>query len=379
MDGRVDSASESAFSDAEDAAASALHPDRLERLRQSSLSNSGQILRNATEEKAGKRKRVYSPKDKGTVSTDLITEIKAAINESNERSNAKLWGKIERKLSSFENRIEKLEADNFEKDQKIEKLEQQVQNSLESNEKLESQLEELERHSRSSNLVFSCGRFGKRRDGEDIAAMVVQTINQNFPDKQVTKSDFSAVHRLNKENTVICAFKNKNHRNAIYEDRVQLGRQRADLKDRLFVSENLSATQGAFFRDLRLLRKQQRIWTTFTKNGVACYKLHQDSPPTRVYSQRQLALAFQRAGPPRAPAAGGASQTAAGSAVAAATAAAAPADLHPSDPVPARDGPRHLGGDQSITDQQRPDPADRRPDPAGGRPDPADRRPDPPA
>ena len=169
-------------------------------------------------------------------------------------------------------------------------------------ERHEEQLDDIERHSRAVNLVLSCQRFGRRRDGEDIGGMVVKAINDNVKDVRVTKDDFSAVHRLSKENTVICAFLNKNLRNKVYEGRLSM-RYQADFADRLFVTENLTRAKSAVFNRLLQLKRSGRVWTVFSKAGIPCFKASKTAVPVRVYNMEQV-ISAERGLPPAPPGAG---------------------------------------------------------------------------
>ena len=270
-----------------------------------------------------KKQRFVSPKGKEQVSkdTDLLEEFKVMMKVCVEESNERLWQKVESKISSYENRMDRLEAEIFMRDQRIDQLESKLRACYEAMERHEEQLDDIERHSRAVNLVLSCQRFGRRRDGEDISGMVVKAINDNVKDVRVTKDDFSAVHRLSKENTVICAFLNKNLRNKVYEGRLSM-RYQTDFADRLFVTENLTRAKSDVFNRLLQLKRSGRVWTVFSKAGIPCFKASKTAAPDRVYNMEQV-ISAERGLPPAPPGAGR-------------TRAAAPGPLPP-PPPPLRD------------------------------------------
>ena len=181
---------------------------------------------------AEKRKRpMASPKDSGTVSmgqSGMLEDLKRIIVSSIEEANGKLWERTEAKLSLYERKIEKLESDLFSRDQLVDELQKKVEFCLHHAQDVEDQIEDLERNSRSKNLIIHNGRFGKRIPGEDIEAMTVQLLNECFPKKELSKKDFAAIHRLQNENSVICVFMNKNVRDSIYEGRVTLRQRLAE-------------------------------------------------------------------------------------------------------------------------------------------------------
>ena len=241
---------------------------------------------------AEKRKRpMTSPKDSGTVSmcqSGMMEELKGIIVSSIEEANGKLWERIEAKLSLYERKIEKLESELYSRDQLVDDLQKKVEFCLQHAQDMEDQVGDLERNSRSKNLIIHSGRFGRRIPGEDIEAMTIQLLNECFPKKELSKKDFAAIHRLQNENSVICVFMNKNVRDSIYEGRVTLRQRLAEFGQRVYISESLTSKKREIFAELLLMKKKGYIWTAFTSNGIPSYKRTKESPPRRVYSQQQL-------------------------------------------------------------------------------------------
>ena len=290
------SASESAFSDAEDDPVSRAGP--YERKRPRSAEDTAKELE-------GKKQRFSSPKQPGKVSksqrNEFLDDIRRMIDTSINGAVESLWERIDRKISMIDSKIDKLEGQMFERDQVIDELQGSLRVSKEKIAALEEQVEDLERHSRAANLIFWSEQLGKRTDGEDIAAMTVKLINDSFPTRTVSKQDFTAIHRLSKDNSVICCFVNKNLRNEIYAERLSLRSGRVSTKGRLFVSESLTRAKREVFSKLLDLKRKQVIWTAFTKNGIPCLKLLKESSPVRIFSLQQLDLVLQKVRPAGSP------------------------------------------------------------------------------
>ena len=191
-------------------------------------------------------------------------------------------------MSSLETKIDKMECQLFERDQLIDELQEKVRSYRERVSGLEEHVEDMERNSRSANLIFWSRQIGKRTAGEDITQKTIKLINDNFPTKSVTKADFSAVHRLSNENTVICAFVSKNLRNEIYDERLNLRKRKAEENDRLYINESLTKSKREIFSRLLEMKRQDRIWTAFTKNGIPCCKLTKESTAMRINSLQQF-------------------------------------------------------------------------------------------
>lgn len=58
--------------------------------------------------------------------TDLLEEFKMMMKVCVEESNERLWQKVENKISSYENRMDRLEAEIFMRDQRIDQLESKL-------------------------------------------------------------------------------------------------------------------------------------------------------------------------------------------------------------------------------------------------------------
>ena len=285
------SASESAFSDAEDDPVINAGPSERKRLRS---------VEDIVNDMEGKKQRFVSPRQAGRANKgnhEFLGEIKKMNDASINGAVESLWERIDRKISTIENKMDKLECQVFERDQVIDELQDEVRLSRERIAGLEDQMEDMEMNSRASNLIFWSEQLGKRSDGERIDDMAVKLINESFPTKTVSKQDFSAIHRLSSQNSVICSFKNKNLRNEIYAERLSLSRRDVTVKGRVFVNESLTKSKREIFSKILDLKKKKVIWTAFTKNGIPCLKLQKDSTPIKLFSMQQLDVVLRRALP----------------------------------------------------------------------------------
>lgn len=299
------SASESAFSDAEDDPAVSAGAGERKRLRS---------VDDIVQDIEGKKQRVVSPrpvkqvkskaKQQTGMTQEFLHEIKTMIDSSIKGAVDSLWEKIDRKfdqkIASLESKVEKLEGQVFEKDHLIDELRSKAQRSELRLSGLEEQVEDMERNSRSSNLIFWSEQLGKRVEEENIAAKTIKLINESFPTITVSRQDFTAIHRLPGDNSVICSFASKNLRNEVFSERFCLNRKEVAARGKVFVNESLTKAKREIFSKLLDLKRQGRIWTAFTKNGVPCLKMLKESSPERIHSMQQLDDVLRRA-PPLAP------------------------------------------------------------------------------
>lgn len=201
---------------------------------------------------------------------------------------------MEKKITSQQKSIDILEKDLFEKTEAVEKLEKTLENTKQEMCYLSYQVDEMERHQRGVNLVLSSKRFGASRQGEDVREEAVRVLNDSLPDTtRVAPDSFSAAHRLGRENTVIVAFHDRNLRNQVYKQRLQL-RTTNSLDRRLFITESLTRFNRELFNELLTMKSKKLLWTAFTNNGLPAYKLTRDSNPVRVTTVRQVQQLWQQ-------------------------------------------------------------------------------------
>ena len=297
------SESESAFGDAEEAQDERPAAFSKKAQRQRSISD---MLSTGTQ---GKRKRVLQSPDAATSDTlsdlkqtllaEMKTAIESTINAAVSRMLQKLDAKLDSKLSMLQNRCEKLEGENFDKDIKIERLENQLRLFQLTVDEHEDQIDALERQSRASNLILTSEQFGRRRDNEDISQEAADILNAYFPSKHISKEDFVTVHRLGEANTVICAFVRRSLKEELYRARLTLNSE-PDAKMKLYLSESLTKAKSLIYKQLVNMKRQDRVWSIFSRNGIPAYKLTKDSRPAFIYTQQQMDNLLHGAPPPGA-------------------------------------------------------------------------------
>lgn len=284
---------DSVFSDAETGPME--EPRRRKRGREPSipeLISAYEKKQRQTKSPKGKSPKGKSPKRPDLLSTEMMTFIKEIIESSIEASVNQHLSSLNRmlksKLDSQEKKIEVLEGDVFEKSAKIQTLESDLRENRQALQNLELQVDDMERHERGVNLVLTCQQFRRRHPEEDIRGEIVRILRSSFPDIPVSKADFSAAHRLPRDDTVICAFRDRELRNRFYRGRFQLRNSATSAEQQLYLSESLTKRNRELFSELVTMKKKKHIWSAFTSNGVPGYKLGRDSPPVHVTSAQQV-------------------------------------------------------------------------------------------
>ncbi|KAF0291998.1 hypothetical protein FJT64_009943 [Amphibalanus amphitrite] len=177
----------------------------------------------------------------------------------------------------------------FEQAKIIEKQEDELATLRRKVEGLTEQVDDNERNERGKSLVLWSRRFGPRSEGEDIQGKALDILRSGFPHIPLKAEDLSVTHRLAKDNSVICSFYSKDLRNKLYEGRLKLSSSSTPAEHRLFINESLTRAKRELFSELLAMKKEKRLWTVFTRNGLPFYKLQQLSSPVRVTSPEQIA------------------------------------------------------------------------------------------
>ena len=214
-----------------------------------------------------------------------LTQIKGLIEAGNTTVIQKLE-RLEARLASFENRLDKIEHDGFETASKTDRLQEDLQQLRLENNILREQLSSIDVNNRQDSLILRCEDFGPRMLNEDIEDKTVCLLNSKFEWLQVSRGDFQVVHRLQTNNTVICKFLRRSIRDQIYDSRfIQNTRGTGN---RLFITESLSAPNRELMNMLLTAKREGRIYTCFTRRGCPFFKERFDSSSRRVTSVEQI-------------------------------------------------------------------------------------------
>ena len=117
------------------------------------------------------------------------------------------------------------------------------------------------------SLIFTCDEFGSPSLGENIAEKTVEIINKRFGDLRITGGDIQTVHRLQGRN-VICKFFKTDHRNALYDRRMELASRQRSSEKPLFISESLTKTRRQWFNELLAAKRAGPSPAAATHDGA---------------------------------------------------------------------------------------------------------------
>lgn len=267
-------------------------PKRRKRDRESPISDIISAYEKRRKQGTGKSPKGKSPKSKGGITTEMLECIKSIIQSTiqveMDANFTKMTKALQAKVESQKEAIQVLEADLFEKANKVDRLEEQLKETRRELSSLHVQVEDMERHERGVNLILTCKKFGRRRQGEDVRMMAVRALREHFPHIPLSPPDLAAAHRLPRDNVVICAFFDRTLRNQFYYERMRLRNSPVPAEERLYLSESLTRLNRERHNELLTMKSKGRIWSVFTQNGLPGYKLTQHSNPVRVTSDQQV-------------------------------------------------------------------------------------------
>ena len=180
----------------------------------------------------------------------------------------------------------------FEKGEEMDRLRKEVETTRTQLAAVEEALDDTDADRRQPTLVLSGPAVPAPRDDgrEDAAEMAVSVIRSALPSVQVVKGDIAACFRVGKTRKLICRFLRHGPgsvRDLVYAGRFSLMRER-DSSKKLFVAESLTRRRQVFFNTLFQARKENRIHSVFTRNGVVYYKERQHEQNIRIDSITKL-------------------------------------------------------------------------------------------
>lgn len=184
-------------------------------------------------------------------------------------------------------RIQDMEGMLFEKGEEMDRLRKEVETTRRELAAVEEALDDTDADRRQPTLVLSGPAVPAPRgdDGrEDAAEIAVSVIRGALPSVQVVKGDIAACFRVGKTRKLICRFLRHGPgsvRDLVYAGRFSLMRERESSK-KLFVAESLTKRRQIFFNILLQAKRESRIHSVFTRNGVVYYKERQHEQNIRV-------------------------------------------------------------------------------------------------
>ena len=130
--------------------------------------------------------------------------------------------------------------------------------------------------------VRDAARSGDREAREDMNALVIDTLNRCLPGLGINAGDIDRAHRLpGANNRVIVRFTRSGEgsiRDCVMSRRLELRG-----KD-LYISESLTKLRSLIFRSLLAAKREQKLYTVYTRGGHVFVKKQQFGVSTRVDS-----------------------------------------------------------------------------------------------
>ena len=183
---------------------------------------------------------------------------------------------VKEQLGALGGRLREVEVKLERKEKQLAEMADTVQETTRELHALREQVEENELISRLPSLVLSGSAIGGRPaepgpDGENVEQLVVDTLKKHFRDLPIRLEDIDRAHRLPGESgrKIICRFTKSGRgsiRDTIYQRRMELrGRE-------LYINECLTRRRSELFQILLRAKKENKIYTVFSRYGQVYYK-----------------------------------------------------------------------------------------------------------
>ena len=228
------------------------------------------------------------------LSTGALAEIRRMLDSGI----AAVISAFERKFDQMERRIQILESEAMEKDLEIRRLGEHLARQISVNGELRTQIESIDLNRRLSSLIPTCDDFGHRSNNENLEDKVINVLQKRIPDLSLTAADIQVVHRLQKDDKVICKFMKRSVRDSIYDARFNLLARdarpgsRGDRKmSPLYINESLTNSNQQLYNQLLQARRSSggsAIASVFSRRGYVFCRTTKGGPNIRVTDEAAL-------------------------------------------------------------------------------------------
>ena len=134
--------------------------------------------------------------------------------------------------------------------------------------------------------IAARGGGGGLEEREDVNALVISTLNRCLPGLDMVEADVDRAHRLpGANNRVIVRFVRSGQDSV--RDRVMSRRLELRGKE-LYINESLTKLRGIIFRSLLAAKRENKLYTVYSRGGQVYFKEKQHGVSTRVDSLRRL-------------------------------------------------------------------------------------------
>ena len=236
----------------------------------------------------------------------LSTDSLSLIQEMIESATTKMIEVFNTKFLSLEKRLEILEAENFEKDQRIKQMEETLASQHSDLQELHAQVESIDANRRLSSLILTSRDFEPKFKDEDMALRAIEALNKRLPGLDLAPTDVSIAHRLQADDKVIVKFVRRSVRDKVFDRRFELfsgssqGRgegapssQRPSEEDSnpLYMQESLTATKSKLYHELVRARKPANgaiIASVFSRKGEVLCRKEKYGTNIHIYTEEDL-------------------------------------------------------------------------------------------
>ena len=131
------------------------------------------------------------------------------------------------------------------------------------------------------------GDTAQRGEQEDVAGLIIETLQRRFPDLAIARDDIDRAHRLpGVNNRVIVRFV-RSGRGSV-RDQLMWRRRELRSEHELFINESLTQLRSKIQKSLLAAKKDRKIYTVYTRWGQVYFKWQQYGAGQRVETMQKL-------------------------------------------------------------------------------------------
>ncbi len=235
----------------------------------------------------------------------LMQKIKQELEVMAKQLEHEVQQKLESKIQSMRDEVEKLKANELVLVQSIESTQQELNHLKSQSEREVAYLTKTlsEKDSVISQLKSTIDQFEQDKklnnirivgisesEQEDVLEKVLNVTNKLKLSNQIKADDIMSACRMgrhspDKPRDVLVTFRSRERRDAVYHNKKSMPRNDAQP---VFFNEDLTLHRGKLFYQARLKKKAGKLYATWTQNGTVMVKTDETANPHAVSTYTEL-------------------------------------------------------------------------------------------
>lgn len=230
---------------------------------------------------------------RSVIRDELSSIVRAELEEMKRDLTAEIERSVRGALDAITQRVTDIEKHIRDRDDQLEEVQRLSDACAVRLDVFHDALDDLHAESRLPTLVLTGDVIppplartdsGGRSQPEDVLPVVINVVQQTLPEVKLQKEDIASCFRVGNKKRLVVKFNAcgpYTARDRLYQGRFQLMKER-DPKKRLYISESLSPRRQTIFKTLLDAKKDGKVHSIFTRDGVPCFRPVANAAVVRV-------------------------------------------------------------------------------------------------